>query len=262
MKRYNLTHNHYRDILVRLKNTPYQLTTVRDYFLNKSESKKFIIIRHDVDRKACQSVRMAQLEASIGVFSSYYFRSSKFGDFPDKAIKAIDDLGHEVGYHYENLSQFNGDAVKAMGQFGVNLSEFRSKYRCDTICAHGKPLSRHNNFTQLLRTNLSEYGIIADASLSLAKDKLVYFTDTGGRWNIEPALNHRDYIGPPSLMIRDINPSNTDDFIEFMKSFEGSAYISTHPERWAHNTFFLVRAKSRDAVINVIKKVLKLIRLR
>ena len=46
---------------------------------------------------------MAELEAQMGVKASYYFRIGKGSNQPE-CIKRIAALGHEIGYHYEDMS--------------------------------------------------------------------------------------------------------------------------------------------------------------
>ena len=49
------------------------------------------------------SLRTAQLENELGIRGTYYFRIVP-ESFDDKVIKQIYDLGHEIGYHYEDVS--------------------------------------------------------------------------------------------------------------------------------------------------------------
>lgn len=74
----------------------------------KSESKpgKVLFLRHDVDLDLQCALKMAKLEAKLGVRSSYYILAS--GDYyhPFTAenrgiIAQIEALGHEIGLHYE-----------------------------------------------------------------------------------------------------------------------------------------------------------------
>ena len=57
------------------------------------------VIRHDVDRRPRNAVRMAEAEQVVGVRSTYYFRVVGSSNNPD-AMRKVAALGHEVGYHY------------------------------------------------------------------------------------------------------------------------------------------------------------------
>jgi hypothetical protein len=61
-----------------------------------------IILRHDVDLLPQNSLRFARIQAEMGIKGSYYFRAVP-ESWDEKIIKEIASLGHEVGYHYENM---------------------------------------------------------------------------------------------------------------------------------------------------------------
>ena len=48
-----------------------------EYFSLNKIPESFIIIRHDVDRRPKRSLNMAQVEKSLGICSTYYFRMKK-----------------------------------------------------------------------------------------------------------------------------------------------------------------------------------------
>ena len=62
-----------------------------------------IILRHDVDDRKLNSLQTARLENELGIRGTYYFRMVP-ESFDEDVIRQIYELGHEVGYHYEDLS--------------------------------------------------------------------------------------------------------------------------------------------------------------
>ncbi|PKN78875.1 MAG: hypothetical protein CVU48_06980, partial [Candidatus Cloacimonetes bacterium HGW-Cloacimonetes-1] len=74
---------------------------VREYDTN--DSNQVVYLRHDVDRKPGKALQMAKLEHDLDVRSTYFFRCTSECFVPD-LIKEIESMGHEIGYHYENLS--------------------------------------------------------------------------------------------------------------------------------------------------------------
>ena len=48
------------------------------------------------------SLRTARIESELGIKGTYYFRMIP-ESFDDRVIKQIYDLGHEIGYHYEDV---------------------------------------------------------------------------------------------------------------------------------------------------------------
>ncbi|HEY4199671.1 MAG TPA: hypothetical protein VGM83_03840 [Devosiaceae bacterium] len=213
-----------------------------------------VLLRHDVDRLAWRAVRMARLESRHAIRSTYYFRCTPDGRFPETAIAAIHALGHEVGYHYECLSACNGDRIAALVQFRRNLEIFRRLAPCRTVAMHGAPLSRHNNQDLLLGCHLQEFDLIADASLSFSDVELAYFTDTGGRWNAGGAINFRDRVG--------MNPSRAPvpgvaGFGAWISDYADPIYISTHPERWPQSRGGFIVAKLTDILTNLAKQAVR-----
>ena len=106
----------YRELLERLQKAGYELIPFAEYCKGKRPD-KFVILRHDVDAKPQNSLRTAQIEHSIGARATYYFRTLESGAFSPDAIRAIASLGHEIGYHYEDMSLCNGDVEKANAHF-------------------------------------------------------------------------------------------------------------------------------------------------
>jgi hypothetical protein len=54
-------------------------------------------------------------------------------------------LGHEVGYHYENMSDCDGNTTEALLDFEKKLSEFRKHVPISTISMHGRPMKKYDN---------------------------------------------------------------------------------------------------------------------
>ena len=76
----------------------WEVLTVRDFLVRDRLPERCLVLRHDVDRQPANALRMAGLEARFGIRSTYYFRMQK-GTFVPRIIRAIADMGHEVGYH-------------------------------------------------------------------------------------------------------------------------------------------------------------------
>ena len=101
-------------------------------------------IRHDVDLRPEFSLRVAQVEAEMGVEATYYFRSMHVESHAE-VIKAIVALGHRAGYHYESLTTCKGDMEAAYEDFCRNLERLRGLVPVSTACAHGSPRSPYNS---------------------------------------------------------------------------------------------------------------------
>jgi hypothetical protein len=49
---------------------------------------------------------IAKIEKEAGIKASYYFRIVK-QSYDENIIEKIAEMGHEIGYHYENLSEIS-----------------------------------------------------------------------------------------------------------------------------------------------------------
>jgi hypothetical protein len=211
-----------------------------------------IVMRHDVDRKPRNAATMAELEAEFGVRSTYYFRITP-NSFNEPIIRRIASLGHEIGYHYEDLSLAGGDKEKAIALFAKHLLKLRAIAPIETIAFHGRPLSPHDNVRLWDHYRLEDYGLLAEAFLSIDYSGVYYFTDTGRTWSSQGA-NLRDHA--KNALTADV--STTEDLIGFVRSRKnGRVAIVAHPERWddAMPSWFVQSLK--DYAINGVKRVLK-----
>ena len=72
-------------------------------FIQHSNKEKIVILRHDVDRLPENALVIAKIEKDAGIRASYYFRIVK-ESYDEDIIRQIAEMRHEIGYHYENLS--------------------------------------------------------------------------------------------------------------------------------------------------------------
>jgi len=185
---------------------------VRGYFFQtvegfiKAPKDKTIILRHDVDRIPENALRLAKLEHELGIGSTYYFRAVQ-ESWNENIIREIASIGHEIGYHYENLSEINCLAQRRKGakkrrkdgkmkdkyrdelfelaidDFRLNLEKLRKLYPVKTICMHGSPLSKWDNRDLCKKYDYRDFGIIAEPYFDVDFSEVLYLTDTGRRWD-------------------------------------------------------------------------------
>ncbi|MDD2339474.1 MAG: hypothetical protein PHG79_04245 [Methanosarcina sp.] len=232
----------------------YKPVTMTEYLSSEKLPKKFTLIRHDVDRLPGNSLETARIESELGIKATYYFRATKSVFIP-KIIKEIADLGHEIGYHYEVLSDAAGDHSKAIKLFEKHLSEFRKICDINTICMHGRPLSKFDNRDLWKVHDFRKYGILGEAYLSAGKE-LNYFSDTGRSWGSKNSL--RDFI--PGK-IENFSIDTTPELIDLIESKKlDNIYILSHPERWSGSVFDWGLYFGMDFAVNFVKKGLMAVR--
>ena len=91
----------YKQLISTLQSQCYFCQTLEEYIQNPKD--KVVILRHDVDRLPGNSLKTALLENELGIRATYFFRTIP-QTFKPEIIKEIAEMGHEIGYHYENLS--------------------------------------------------------------------------------------------------------------------------------------------------------------
>ena len=250
----DFTLNRYTQLLKSLKNSGYSFQTF-EQFIEKPFS-KIAILRHDVDRLPINSLRIAQIENQLEISSSYYFRIVKESNNLE-IIKQISNLGHEIGYHYEDMTLVKGDVDKAIKSFGENLKYFRQVYPVKTICMHGSPLSRWDNRDIWKNYNYHDYGLIGEPYFDVDYSKVFYITDTGRKWNNQNS-NVRDKVNQST----NIPIKSTTHLISLIKQGQLPDYlmINTHPHRWIEGGFGWYKEFLVQNVKNIIKGMVLYVR--
>jgi hypothetical protein len=224
----------YQQLLLFLQQAGYGFLTFEQFCQEKENlTSKTVVLRHDVDLKAENSLATAKIEAALSIRATYFFRIVPQSDKPT-IIREIAALGHEIGYHYEDMSLFGGDAEKAIEHFNQRLDYFRQYYPVRTICMHGSPTSKIDNRSIWKKYNYRDYGIIGEPYFDIDFNKVLYLTDTGRSWDGE-RFSVRDKVES----VYDFHFKSTNDIIHAIQSgsLPEQIMITTHPQRWT-NSFF------------------------
>ena len=256
---FDFTLDIYKKLLKSLLESDYCFFTFQDWCEGNAVG-RYIILRHDVDLRASNSLATALIESEMGIKATYYFRVVPQSNQP-QIIKAIAQLGHEIGYHYEDLSLFDGKMDKALDHFGQKLEYFRQFYPVKTICMHGSPTSKWDNRDLWKLNSYRDFGIIGEPYLDfLNLEGIFYLTDTARMWDGEK-YNVRDKINRLTKVTDhqiSTNPTihSTNDFINWIKQHPNQEIImiTTHPQRWTNNAVVWLRELFMQHLKNLIKK--------
>ncbi len=243
----------YQTLLQELLKAKYEFVKMEDYFsMPLNPQKKYVLMRHDVDRSPLNALAMARLESSLNIQATYYFRTIPV-TFKSKTIKEISFLGHEIGYHYESLAIAKGDFEAAIKDFEHNLYRLRVLYPIKSIAMHGRPASKWDSRLLWEKYNYKEYGILSEPYFDLNFNKVAYITDASRSWN-NGAFNRRDKVES----VFEFHFKSTQDIIEAIKNnlLPQQVMFNIHPEHWAKDEkqwykIFFVRALK-----NSIKRVI------
>lgn len=197
---------------------------------------KVVIMRHDVDKVPENALILAYIEKEYVIKSTYFFRIIK-SVFKKNIIEEIAEIGHEIGYHYEEPDTVNKKYkgkiseeklfCEALELFERNIKTFRQICPVETICMHGSPLSRLDNKDMWINKSYREYGIIGEPYFDIDYTKVAYLTDTGRKWN-KQNINVRDKVNS----VLDFKIKNSYDLINKIKDFPDKIIMNTHPQRW------------------------------
>lgn len=197
------------DLLGTLRDSGYNFMTVNDFSSGKvSKEGKQLVLRHDVDKKPINSLVVATIESELGIKGTYYFRITP-GSLDKDILREISSMGHEVGYHYEDLdlvsqkskaeirkSKVNGEydlVRRAFDSFRANLADMRQIVPVETVCMHGSPMSRHDSRIMWKYFNYGDLEVKAEPYFDIPLEEMLYLTDTGRRWD-GSAVSVRDRL--------------------------------------------------------------------
>jgi len=239
------------------RNAEHRTFTYQNASEGRLNAERLIILRHDVDLKPQNSLATAKLEHELGIRGSYYFRAVP-QSWDEQIIKEIASLGHEIGYHYENLTTCNGNMEEAYTDFTVNLHRLRQLADVKTICMHGSPTSRYDSKDIWKHYAYRDLGIIGEPYFDMDFDQFFYLTDTGRRWDgwrtsVRDRVPQQERWNKQGLTF-----SSTQSIINAAQkgSLPHRIMITVHPQRWSSSVAPWVKELVLQNFKNLIKRVI------
>lgn len=254
--------------------------------------KKSIILRHDVDKSPENSLQFAVIQSELGIKSTYYFRIIP-RYFNPEIIEKIQTLGHQIGYHYEDVNLiYNGLKnkkrisepcliEKSYESFLRNLKEVRKIASVNTICMHGNPLSKYDNRLLWKYYNYHDLGIETEPYFDIDLSDRLYLTDTGRNWNAEEtsirdklcSFNDSFYRGWNTQPCENSAMRINEETFNFQKQFNYKTsneivaavlkgelspkmMFTFHPQRWSDNYLKWIHELIAQNIKNQIKRFL------
>ncbi len=281
----DFTFNTFYKLLESLKNTNIEFFTFKDfmaYKFNLFELNKYkpnnnmnlrnvVILRHDVDLHPENSLVTAEIEKELDIKGTYYFRIIP-KSFHFNIINKIVGLGHEIGYHYEDVDLvLKSQKSKVKNQIGAineeklidlayenfckNLETFKKNFDVKTICMHGSPLSKYDNKIIWKKYDYKALDLLGEPYFDINWDEFGYITDTGRRWNASDS-SVRDKVNSKYKF----NFKSTQNIINNIELLPNHLMFTFHPQRWNDKLLIWTRELISQNVKNVIKKSLVVIR--
>ena len=164
----------------------------------------FLLLRHDVDYSPELALKMARLEADLGIKATYFILlssphynllNSQFIQFPRKLTK----MGHEVGLHYD-VEVFEAFTSKKQ----IELLKLECELLSSLACKEVKSIAMHNPSTSgediFKKTNF------INAYADQFTKEISYFSDSCGAWRNEfiDCVIKNDFPSQMQLLIHPI----------------------------------------------------------
>lgn len=217
-----------------------------------------LTLRHDVDLRPINSLRTAQIEAQKGIKGIYYFRAVP-ESWDEEIIKLIALLGHEIGYHYENLTTCHGNIDLAYKDFCANLERLRAIVPVRSICMHGSPRSPFDSRDIWKKYDYHELGIESEPYLDTDFSQVFYLTDTGRMWDgYKVSVRDRIPQYQDVWIAQGLSFHTTKDVIKGLH--EGIVpkrlMITLHPQRWNRFGYEWCRELIFQSTKNIAKRII------
>jgi hypothetical protein len=249
-----------------------------------SKESRQIILRHDVDLLPHHSLRFAQIQHSMGIKGSYYFRAVP-ESWNEEVITEIARLGHEVGYHYENLDAvLSGNPTlniehqtlntkystpenlidHAYQNFQENLAKLRKLTKVETICMHGSPRAKYDNKAIWKKYDYKKLGLLGEPYYDMDFNQFFYLTDTGRKWD-GWKTSVRDKVPQQEEWIKQgLVFKTTRDIINALDNKGSSSGVEMphkimftfHPQRWNSSPYLWTKELVLQNVKNQVKRFL------
>lgn len=237
----------YRDLLSVLLAERYRFQTFEDFLQEPLD--RSIVLRHDVDDRKEHSLEFARIQQEFGIVGTYYFRMVP-QSFDESVIRQIAEMGHEIGYHYEDMDFAKGDPHFAIELFQQHLEKLRKIVPIHTICMHGSPRSRFDNRSIWDVYDYKDYGIIGEPYFDVDYRQVFYLTDTGRSWDghkvsIRDKVEHHfpHHFQCTSAIIESARN----------KSLPPKIMMTFHPQRWTDNRLLWIQEKYTQKIKNIVK---------
>ena len=166
-------------------------------------------------------------------------------------------MGHEIAYHYESLSDANGNMERAIKDFEKNLAMLRKIVPVCTVSMHGRPFKPYDNRDIWKNKEnheklVKKYNLLGEIYIDIDYTDTAYINDTGRNWNSTKS-NLRDKVN--SKIKTDF--SSGQRLLNYLNNEPHPKLIfQIHPERWSDNYFEYIVQFLKDKSINFVKCLL------
>jgi hypothetical protein len=189
----NFKYEHYKDILFRALDMGFKVVPFSEVNLHSSHE-KLLVVRHDVDRIIRKALIMAEIENSLGIKSTYFFRvHGRYNLFEYEnyiILKNIMDFEHEIGLHFEahDFELCFGEEEVSVFLREKAILESIIQQEIQSVSEHGIPGKDWNSHFFTRNTKLSVG--IKQHPFDEVLGNMKYLSDSTGVWREGCICNH------------------------------------------------------------------------
>lgn len=173
------TTGNFRRFMEDLKSEKFSVISYDDYEAGHIDPEKVnVFLRHDVDISLSRTLKMAEIQKSLDIHSTYFFRlhAEKYSfDEARPIIRKLADDGFGIGLHYETVSIAKGDVEKAIELFGADIGKLRELAPVSVVAAHGQKLYKNRTIWE----DVDRSALKVSSAYDMKHD--FYLSDAGGK---------------------------------------------------------------------------------
>lgn len=189
----NFTYSAYERLINNIKENNYTITNYHDY----QTREKVCILRHDIDYSMERAMKLAELEMTLNVRSTYFVLVSGsfynvFSEECKEQVIKLAKMGHEIGLHFDETVYENNNVSYKNRMIDKIL--FEKELLESATGVNISVVSMHRPSKKTLNENLKIPGMINSYSEEFF-DKFKYVSDSRRRWreNIEEIIKSKEY---------------------------------------------------------------------
>lgn len=226
-----------------------------------AETRGYLVLKHDVETDVAKALTLAKIEQKHGHRGSYYVQAYLLDSAENvKMLHEMQDMGHEISYHYDVMDSTKGNLDRAIEEFEANRKRFEDNgFSLSTLCQHGNPIVERVGYTSNRDFFRSErvqalYPALSDIMVNfkeMHQTDYTYYSDAGRKFKMiyDPLTNDIVNSDDKNVIYKDLDA--------LLPAIDPSgAIISTHPHRYTGSAILYV---CKAAIFNVVKFVAKLL---
>jgi len=226
-----------------------------------ADTGSYLVLKHDVETEVRKAYQIACIESRLGHRGSYYVQAYLLKNEKNvRMLRKIQEMGHEVSYHYDVMDSCKGNLTQAISEFEENRNLFEKRgFPVRTVCQHGNPVVTRVGYASNRDFFRSEkvralYPGMKDIMVNFQQDvptEYRYFSDAGRRFHLiyDPVNNDLVCSDDKNILV-----DTLEKLLEYIRT--ESCIVSIHPHRWTKSgAQYLIRT----AIFKTVKKIAKIL---